>query len=284
MKEFNPEDHLNVDVDYDYIRSLPAKYITDKTVLGIDIYKYSQYPDIEQIYIPVIFDWLYRMAADNTREYEKYFFSSYASNYIEFKAKFISTGDGGFQIFDNVLQALIFATYFQIGLKRFVTGGAIDRIEKNLHKIVDSLELRYAISSDKIYSYKSNYFGPAIINNARILSKDNLNRVLLDRNSITWLNKTLNSPENILAINKEDLSKIDYFKKNDKRNKSKLFDSSGKIFSVDVQKVGVLKAKERTLDIFNIHIQAKLEIKVDHKEYNTYVVTLGNLNTTGITD
>lgn len=282
MQEFKPEEHLQEDVELDFIKSLPASYINEKTVLGIDIYKYSQYPETEQIYIPVIFEWLYHVATTNVLDNEKYFFSKYAKNEKAFKAKFISTGDGGFQIFDDVIQALIFATYFQIALKRFVTSGGISSMEKNLHKIVDSIELRYAISRDKIYSYRSNFFGPAIINNARILSKDNLNRLLLDKNSVKWLDNTINSPENLLDINKSTLMKTNHFRSYQENEKSKLFDTTGQIFSVDIQKIGAITAKNTTLDIFNMRIQAKLELKVDHQDYKVYVVTLGNLNTSGL--
>ena len=284
MNEFKPEEALNSDVDLDAIISFPSSYIHEKVVLGIDIYQYSQYPTVEQIYIPVVFDWLYHLAATNIIKHEKYFFSTYGNSELDFKKKFISTGDGGFQIFDDVLQAIIFATYFQTGLKRYVTGGATGPLEKNLFKIVNSLELRYAISKDKIYSYKSNYFGPAIINNARMLSKDNLNRLLIDLNSVSWLNKNLNATENLLDIDKEALSKTIYFKDYDNSKGSRLFDTSGKILSVDLQKVGTLKAKETKLDIFNMHLQAKLDLIVGHQGYKIYVVTLGNLNTSGIND
>lgn len=282
MKEFKPEETLKKDVDLETIRSLPTIFLEDKVILGLDIYKYSQFPPIEQIYIPVIFDRLYVTAVSNTLKFEPYFFVDYAVNVTDFKKNFISTGDGGFQIFDNVIQALIFAMYFQILLKRYNTGGGNAVFEKNLHKLINSLEIRYAVSLDKVYSYKSNYYGPAIINNARILSKDSLNRLLIDLNSVTWLNNNINSTENLMDIDKERLSKTNFFKGYKKENTSRLFDTKGKVISVDLQKVGVLTAKENKLDVFNLHLQVKLDIKIGHQEYSTYVVTLGNLNTSGI--
>lgn len=282
MKEFKPEDILVQDVDLKIITSLPNSFLEDKVVLGIDIYKYSQYPPVEQIYIPVIFERLYYMAVKNVRDHEGYFFEEYCKDFKEFKTKFISTGDGGFQIFDNVMQALIFVTYFQAGLKRFCTGGSKATLDKNLYKIVNSMELRYAISLDKIYSYKSNFYGPAIINNARILSKDSLNRLLIDLNTITWLNTNINSPENLLDLDKEGLSKTNYFKKYDKTKNTHLFNTTGKVLSVDIQKVGTLKAKETILDVFNMHLQARLDMNVGHQDYKIYVITIGNLNTSGI--
>lgn len=284
MKEFKPEDYLKEDVSLETIKSLPDSYIQDKVVLGIDIYKYSQYPAIEQVYIPVIFERFYSMTVANVKKHESYLFPEYGNNLTDYKKHFISTGDGGFQIFENVLQALVFASYFQVILKRYCTGGSTTILDKNLYKLVSSIDLRFAISLDKLYNYKGNYFGPAIINNARILSKDSLNRLLIDFNSIQWLNKSINSPENLMDINKEALSKTEYFKKFDKDLGTVMFDEPNKILSVDVQKVGTIKVKETSLDIFNMHLQAKLDLKVDHKEYSIYVVSLGNLNTSGISE
>jgi len=284
MNEFKPENILKENVDLATMESLPIPYIEDKVVLGLDIYRYSQYPSIQQIYIPVIFERLYYMTMTDIKKNEPYLFSEYGNNLADYKKKFISTGDGGFQIFDNVLQAVVFALYFQVFLKRFCTGGSLNEIDKNLFKLVDTIDLRFAISRDKIYSYKSNYFGPAIINNARILSKDSLNRLLIDSNSIKWLSRTINAPENLIDINKKSLSKTMYFKDYDKSQKSFLFDESDQIVSVDIQKVGALKAKETKLDIYNMHVQARINVKVEHQDYSIYMVSLGNLNTTGITE
>ena len=284
MKEFKPEEVLKTEVDSDTLKSLPNSFIHDKVVLGIDIYKYSQYPPIEQIYIPVVFESLYSRTVTNVRKNETYLFKSYGKSITDYKKKFISTGDGGFQIFDDVLQAIVFALYFQAFLKRYCSGGAHVTIDKNLYKIVDSIELRFAISRDKIYSYKSNYYGPAIINNARILSKDALNRLLIDLNSIKWLNHNINAAESMLDIDKEALSNTNYFKEYDTSEDSYFFNKSGRILSVDLQKVGALKAKETPLDIFNMHIQARVPMKSNLQTYNVYVVTLGNLNTSGIKD
>jgi hypothetical protein len=282
MRKFNPEKDLKTELEIDVIKSLPDGFIYDKVVLGIDIYKYSQYPPVEQIYIPVIFETLYIETVYNISQHEKFIFNNYCSDKREFKKKFISTGDGGFQIFDNEIQAIVFALYFQMLLKRYCTGGSRSVVTKNLYKVVEHIELRFAISREKIYSYKSNYFGPAIINNARILSKDSLNRLLIDSNSVQWLNHKINSPENLLDIDKSSFLKTSCAGEFDENEDSWVFEKSGKIISLDLQKVGTIKAKETEIDVLNMHIQAKLELAIDHHEYNTYVITVGNLNTSGI--
>lgn len=282
MEEFKPENTLNAIVDIEVINALPNGFVVEKTVLGIDIYKYSQYPTIEQIYIPVIFETLYHTTVMNIREREKYLFSDYGTNLIDYKKQFISTGDGGFQIFDNVLQAIVFALYFQMNVKRYCSGGNVSNIAKNLHKVVDTIDLRFAITSDKIYNYKSNFFGPAIINNARILSKDSLNRLLIDNNSIKWLIANINTPENLMDIDKKSLVETNFFKNYDTKLESYLFNEKGRILSVELQKIGAIKAKSTELDIFNFRIQSKLSLKVDHQDYKIYIITIGNLNTAGI--
>lgn len=282
MKEFNPEGFLEKNLDIEEIRSLPDSFIHNKVVLGIDIYKYNQYPTVEQIYIPVLFENIYRTTVRNVSEREKYLFSEYGEGIEDYKNKFISTGDGGFQIFDNVLQAIAFSLFFQMNVKHYCSGGNINQTLKNLHKLVKSIDLRFAITFDKIYSYQENYFGPAIINNARILSKDSLNRLLVDSNSIDWLTRNINTPENLIDINQESLSKTQYFKAYDSSLKSLLFEEKGIVSSVVVQKIGNLSAKSTKLDIFNMYLQSRLSLKADHQDYNIYVVTIGNLNSSGI--
>lgn len=282
MKTFKPEVFLSRDLNLEEIQKLPNEFTYEKVVLGIDVYKYSQYPRTEQIFIPVIFEKLYSDTVFNICKHEPFLFDSYGKSPRDFKSRFISTGDGGFQIFDNEIQAITFALYFQMLLKRFCTGGGISNITKNLFKIVNSIDTRFAISRDMIYSYKGNFFGPSIINNSRILSKDNLNRFLIDANSIKWLSHNINAPENLLVLDKKSLLQTEYFGQYNGEMKSMLFDESGKIITLDLLKVGKITAKDTKLDVFNLHIQAKLDINVDHHQYSTYIITLGNLNTSGI--
>lgn len=283
MNKFKPENFLGELVSLETLKTLPNKYIHEKAVLGIDIYKYSQYPEIEQIYIPVLFESFYQTTVHTITESEQFFFSEYGDNEDAFKKRFISTGDGGFQIFDNVIQAVIFAATFQAVMKRFCTGGSTESIDQNLYQLIDTIDLRYAITLGKVYNYKSNYFGPAIINNARILSKDSLNRMLIDSNSVKWMNLTINSLENLLDITKEKLVDTKFFKDYNQDLGTYIFEK-GSILSVDIQKVGTIKAKETTLDVFNLHLQAKLGLIVEHHDYGVYIVSLGNLNTSGISD
>ena len=282
MKEFKPVELFKGIDKVELLRKLPDNYIQQQVILGIDIYKYSQYPLIEQIYIPVLFDSLYESTVSNVIKCEAFIFNGYGKTEKDFRKKFISTGDGGFQIFDNPIQAILFVLCFQLNVKRFVSGSNSNIFRKKLHKIIDSIELRYAITSDLLYYYNSNFFGPGIINNARIISKDSLNRLLIDANTMRWFTNNINSLENLMVLDKELFILTDYFKKYDTSLMSIIFKEKGRFKSVDVLKIGSIKAKETTLDIYNLHIQALVNLEIDKHPYNEFLITIGNLNTAGI--
>lgn len=282
MENFKPEELFKNITDVEILNKLPTKYLYQKCILGIDIYKYSQYPLAEQIYIPVLFDSLYISTIQSIIEEEAFIFFKYGLDIKSFQSKFISTGDGGFQIFDNPVEAIVFALMFQMTVKRFVSGSNTVKFRKQLHQIIDNIELRYSITSDLVYTFKSNYFGPGIINNARILSKDSLNRLLIDSNTIKWFTNNINSVENLIIMNKNSFLQTNFFKDYDKKLRSDFFESKESFKSIDVLKIGSITAKNTSLDVYNLHIQALVTLDVEKQEYAEFMITLGNLNTAGI--
>lgn len=284
MKNFDPESKLAEILDEDERSTFHLGFIKYKSVLGIDIYKYSDYPESIQVYVPVLFNSLYKVTVLNCINEDKYFFQKYGDTLEEFKEKFISTGDGGFQIFDDPMQSLIFAAYFQLNVTRFNSGSLTTNLNINLFNIVGRIELRYATTFDKIYSYDKNFFGPAIINNVRILSKDSLNRLLIDFPTLKWFNLNINAIENLLLLNKGDFSNIPYFKDYNSKIKSLLFEKGNgdKIKTVDVLKIGAIKSKNSLLEIYNLKIQVHINIPTRKKSFAGFLVTVGNLNTKGI--
>jgi hypothetical protein len=74
-----------------------------KAVLGLDIYKYSDYDDDKQPLIPFVFDLLLDSGFKYVKDAEKTLFAD-----INIANNFISTGDGGFIIFPTPLHALVF--------------------------------------------------------------------------------------------------------------------------------------------------------------------------------
>ncbi|MDP1728006.1 MAG: hypothetical protein Q8M15_14570 [Bacteroidota bacterium] len=283
IEPFNPETFIN---DRNNIKgkNLPSDIFPKKVILGIDIYRYSQYEPFEQIFIPVIFNRLYSLTVNSVLKFENYFFISYGKNSKDFKAKFVSTGDGGFQIFETPIQAIIFSIYFQANVKKFISGNNLSAYFLKLHGIIDFIDLRYAITSGMVYLYEGNYYGPGIISNARILSKDSLNRLLVDYNTIKWFTNNINSVENLMDIDLKSISHIPEYKESaDLELQSTLFHLKGAIKTVDLLKIGSIKIKESDLDVYSLHVQALIRLSTRTNLYNNFLITLGNLNTTGIT-
>ena len=137
----------------------------------------------------------------------------------------------------------------------------------------------------QLYKLDDNFFGTAIINNSRILMKDSLNRFLLDKNTYEWFLYKINGIENLQLISVENLKELNCFedyKETDGKNKiytkKRGFDFE-KMISCDIQKIGGITAKATNLIIYNLHLQYLGKLgNNDHKT----VVTLGNLNTSGI--
>lgn len=282
MKEFKPEEQLEVKNFQKSEINFHVDYIEKKSVLGVDIYKYSEYEEGVYEYIPVLFNLMFDDASNACIQYEKYFFTNF-SNLQDFKDIFISTGDGGFLIFDNAFQALIFSMYFQMGIHVFNSGKCRSDLECNLYKIIGKIELRYCITTDSIYKYKNNHYGIGIINNSRILAKDHLNRFLVDINTIDWFSKKINTIESLSIITLIDVLKIPGITSQQNGNSSSmLFDHQNKLIKfVSVQKLGTLKSKNTTLDVYNLYILFQLA-SLGQPHFNVYIASLGNTNTLGI--
>ncbi len=270
----------------DLRKYIDIKNIPKKSVLGIDIYKYGSYDDFEQTLIPFLFKLLFKKTIELCLESNQYIFQKYT--YEKIINSFISIGDGGFLILDTPLHSLIFAINFDMVQRAYNSY----HIFPKLRKIVGGISNRYAITIDKVYYFENNYYGRAIINNARILSKDNLNRCLLAQNAYDWFLLNIDGIENLQLFTLNEIHNIYDFKDYD----SSLI-SNGKnviisdiasrdsgIINSDILKIGEIKSKESSLSIYNLHIQATMEICSKEKDDRTKLITvsLGNLNTSGI--
>ena len=85
-----------------------------------------------------------------------------------------------------------------------------------------------------------------------------------------------------MVIDKDSFILTAAFKDYDKKLGSFMFQKISRFKSVDILKIGSMTAKNTTLDIYNLHIQASAKLQIDKHEYNDFVITLGNLNTAGI--
>lgn len=280
-----PEDEdlfqeLSAYVDYDRI--------PHKSVLGIDIYQYSTgYSVLEQSLIPFLFSRFMEIAIEQCFVNHRYIFQKYNPKRIH--DHFISTGDGGFFIFDTPLHSMLFAINFAIILRVY---NAFHFYPK-LRRIIGSINLRYAITHDNVYKFGNNFFGRAIINCARILQRDNLNRCLIDQNVNKWFLVNIGGIENLQVLTMTEVSNIQEFL-ND-YDVSILDDSPDEIFGIiekrtygiinsDILKIGIIQSKSTELNIYLLHLQVALKLinDDDPEQTKVFTISLGNLNTTGI--
>lgn len=270
-------------------------YYTTKTVLGFDIYRYSQFKKFDQTFIPYLFRIIMERTIGNCICHEPYLFQKIGEE--ELIENFIDTGDGGFLIFETPLHAVTFAIYFETNIKLYNSGNVV---YKDIHNAVGNISLRYAMTYDDIFKGANNFYGTAIINNARIMSRDKLNRFLLDKNSILWFNQNINGIESLQILNLDrDRDSIPILKTYKEVNKHKddntkddededilsLLFSEGwtSILRSDIMHIGEIRSKLDVLDIYSSHIQTKI-ISLEDESLDKYTVTIGNLNSSGLTD
>jgi len=279
------------DDNVDLIDALGSYFDHDReitrSVLGIDIYKYSHFEGDRQRIIPVIFKVLYDQTIKHCVEYEPAIFKE-----ADFRNRFISTGDGGFHIFDTPIQALAFAVYLQANIATFNAGLMFPGVSRFL----GGLTLRYALTRDTVSRIDDNWFGAAIIANARILSRDALNRCLIDEATLAWFRVRIGTIESLVLVDARAFEEIYDFVRTPQTTKSFLFSprlqSAGiekvpenHVREVNLQKVGVVTSKGAEFDIHNLYIQASLVHVAAHGKESRdtpLVVTLGNLNASGI--
>ncbi|HLN53059.1 MAG TPA: hypothetical protein VK212_05080 [Lentimicrobium sp.] len=261
--------------------------VSNKSVLGLDIYQYSSYGEFEQMLIPFLFRMLFNTTIDLCFENHPFIFQKYTKDSI--KKSFISTGDGGFVIFDNPMHSLLFACNYAIVLRVYNAFHFFPR----LRKIIGGISTRYAITYDKVYSYNENFYGRAIINNSRILSSDSLNRCLIDEHAHRWFTVNIDGIENLQVLSIEDVAHIFEFSKGyDTKllttKEDKIFGHEANrhkgIINSDILKIGKIKAKESDISVYNLHLQVSMSLvnNDDPRQQKVVTVSLGNLNTAGI--
>lgn len=280
-------DDSEINTDNNRFNELEKKVIKSEEVciLGYDIYKYSQFEESQQNLIPFIFELLKKETIRFCIEGEDGLFSE-----NDFSNNFISTGDGGFLIFQNPLQAIVFNTIFFAHLQTFNSF----RLYPKLRHYIGPLTIRSCLTLNNIFHYENNYYGPGIITNARILSKDKLNRFLIDERTHQWFQKKFTGIENISEITLEDINQIIPIKK---EIINSIFFSSEiqieerkqnrkhcKFRSCHIQKIGSISAKESIISVYNVELQSYMYIcdEQDMEKGKHFIVSVGNSNCTGI--
>jgi hypothetical protein len=276
------------DLEEDFKNFFSGERLSTKAVLGIDVYQYSNYPEIPQFLIPPVIKFIYQETVRSLLDAESYLFQH--STLEQLENDFINTGDGGFQILDTPIHCVVFALYFEANCRMFTSL----TVYPKLGSLIGDFGLRYAMSYEKLYRFDNNFFGPAIINNARMLSKDKLNRCLVDSNFQQWFLHRIGGVESLNIRTLIEVSKLQEFQHYSTTSPSEpnlALDGlmiavedyeENNLKTLDLLKIGQIRAKQTELDIFNLHLKAMVGVGGDNESTKEFIVTVGNLNTSGI--
>lgn len=263
---------------------LASQFLSEKTVLGLDIYQYSKKEEDKQRLIPILFDLLYKQTEQWLNDYEKPLFS----NIDNLRKDFIHTGDGGFQILENPLCGIIFVLRFFTILNLYNIGKYLPE----LHAFIGDIEIRACLTKGNVFAYNSNYFGKPIIQNARILAADKLNRFIIDENINKWFDKELNGIASLQIRTQHEIECLFQLPVNS-LEKSKLFPQDHymllddlpvgayTIRSITKQKIGDVIVKNDVNSVYNIEIQT-ITIIDNLPGMNTIFINIGNSNSNGL--
>jgi hypothetical protein len=255
-----------------------------QAVLGIDIYRYSKFPITQQNYIPFIFKHLYERTIKICTDHLSYFFQRYSQE--QFKECLIPTGDGGFVILCTPLHCLLFAITFEMSLHSYNSFSVFQR----LRQFTGEISLRYAITYDDLYKFEDNYYGTALIDCARILSKDRLNRCLYDANVNNWFLSRLGGVETLQILTTQRISQLPDFSDYDESKLNDVLLLSNKEGAISAfrtvisSKIGTITSKDTNLDLYNLFVQIAIAESADEKpEFKKpYIVSIGNQNSSGL--
>lgn len=254
------------------------KQYHEKSILGIDIFKYSKMETVGQTVIPYVFSEIYNETIRLCLDRESLFFGNKNNDW--FKSNYIDTGDGCFQIFDHPLQALSFAVNFQSMIRLLNTGDYLPLISMAINS---PLTTRYVITTDAVMEYENKYYGPGIINNARIISCDKLNRLLIDNATYEWFLLNTNGIETLQGLITSDFHELDPVLYTKDGISLLIKDKEEKlgILRTDIQQIESVNIKNDSFKIYSLHLQIALK-KTNGLGLSKMIVSIGNLNTSGL--
>lgn len=257
-----------------------------KSILGVDIRQYGSFDDFEQPLIPILYRILFEETINHCLATQEFLFQTYDADLIVKQT--IDTGDGGYIIFDTPLHSLLFASSFAFILRLFNSYHLFPK----LRTAIGEINLRYAITYDRLYSIQKNYYGRSIINNSRIIAKDTLNRCLMDEGSYQWFLLNIDGLENLQVLSINEIANIDAFQDYDTSiivsGKNDFFEEKDNtrnfgIINSDLLKIGIITSKNTVLNVYNVHLQVSIVMHAeDADKIRTITISLGNLNTLGI--
>jgi hypothetical protein len=288
LPKYSVDGHMNPPAGLDTSKKARlAELLSSKIcVIGFDIYRYASLALDRQAFVPIVIDEIVNYSIHVMRQSYDYVFQR--MDWDRYSELSIGTGDGRYYFVDTPLHGLLHVLMIASILRMYNSYHFL----RELRAQVGQITARFAITYDSLYRYKSDVFGTAIVQNARLLSRDRLNRLLIDDHTHDWFMENIGGLEALMTLTLKDLSSINPFllydqKKMDGQNalipKEALVSSREGIKAVDVLKVGEISQKEQTLDVYSVHIQAAILYKhLLMQESALHTLTVGNLNTAGI--
>lgn len=267
---------------------------TPYCVVGVDILGYSQYKFEQQAFIPVLFDLIFEEAITHLQRDEYLTFHGYSTERI--KERFISTGDGGFLVLNNPWEGLVFSLTFASILHLYNSHS----FYPGLRNALGPTRVRYCITHDCVYLYRKNYFGPGIITNSRIMSRDALDRCLIDENTLNWFLEKINGIESLCVLTISEIARKLSLNANanldippDERENyswsgiaplSLQNEKNPFILNLSTQKIGIITAKSQPFNVYNLFMQVARQYtdETDSAITDKFVINLGSLNTDGL--
>ncbi|WP_016755330.1 hypothetical protein [Leptospira santarosai] len=269
--------------------SFHGSFQTSLGALGI-----SQYKNPDQFFVPFVFYSTFQNTVTGILKHEKFIFQNYQYTDLA-KERFIPTEDGGFVIFENPLEAILFALYFETYLREYNS----DKSHNKIFEYLGPLKVRYGICHDDVYMIKNqeNYFGTGIINCARMMSKDKLDRCLIDESTYNWFLSHFNGLESLRHIPYDHLVTMKALKDLKAISDQKGYEYKSYAFPnrenklepgidvIMVMKVGTIQVKSNSISIYNLFMQMPYVYHNEEDKIINYVVaSLGNNNAEGLID
>ncbi len=257
------------------------------------MYKYSELSEDRQLFVPALLNTLKSDARDLAVGNFPFIFQNfYESDKKTLKPRpnEIDTGDGGFIFFDTPIHAICYLIAFSALLRLYNAHMFLPELRGHL----GSIEIRFAITHDNVYKYQNRFYGSGIINNARMLSRDKLNRFLVEKNVVDWFLGTLIGIERLEIVSLEEIAEIPEFLDYDRnwmserRNSvivSKGVATTEGIRSVDLLKIGKIKEKATEIEIYNLALKVVSELESPVLELKqTFALSIGNINSEGLSE
>jgi len=261
------------------LERLYSSSVETKSVLGVDLYQYSQMEKLKQFVVPSLIREVFDLTHNNLAQTEQLFFTK--AELDEIGSNKIDTGDGFYVILDNPIKATVYLIVFATTLQTVHTR----RQAAILGDTFSDFVFRYTITTGDLFQYENKYYGDALIRCARIISLDKLNRFLMDRQSYHWFLENAEGFETMRLHKNADLVKYKNAKLHTDKKSVTFPDESldPTLETVIVQKIGMKTAKTDEVDIYSLYVQAKLSYRFEGTESDfLMIVSIGNLNVSGI--